>query len=52
MRVHLWSAEAVHVDLDELTQVGDEEADVNAGAAVNLGRVLAGQQTDAHGSAG
>ena len=37
-------AHAEHVEVDELAQVPGQEVDVDAGAAVDLGRVLAGEQ--------
>ena len=39
---------AVHVDVGELHQLTDEEVDVDAGATVDVGRILAGQDPDAH----
>ncbi len=41
-------AEAVHVDVDEAPQLTHEEVDVDAGAAVDLGRVLPGEDADPH----
>ena len=41
-------AEAVHVDVDDAAQLADEELDVHAGAAVDLGRVLPGQHRNPH----
>ena len=41
-------AHAVHVDVGELHQLTHEEVDVDAGAAVDIGRILAGQDPDAH----
>ena len=43
-----WRAEAVHVDVDEAAQLTHEEVDVDAGAAVDLGRVLPGEDADPH----
>ena len=42
-------AQAVHVDVDEPAQLADEEVDVHAGAAVDVGRVLPGEDADPHG---
>jgi hypothetical protein len=38
----------VHVDLDEVTQLADQELDVNTGPAVDLGWVLASQDGNLH----
>ena len=39
---------AVHLDLRELHELADEEVDVDAGAPVDVGWVLAGEDADAH----
>ena len=41
-------AEAVHVHLDELAQGGHQVFDVDAGSAVHVRWVFAGEQADAH----
>jgi hypothetical protein len=41
--------EAVHVHVGQLPQLADEELDVDAGSAVDIGWVLAGEHSDAHG---
>jgi hypothetical protein len=38
----------VHLDLRELHELADEEVDVDAGAPVDVGWVLAGEDADAH----
>ena len=42
-------AHAVHVDVDEPAQLADEEVDVHPGAAVDVGRVLPGEDRGSHG---
>ena len=42
-------AEAVHVDVDELGQLPGQEVDVDAGPAVDVGRVLPREHPDPHG---
>ena len=41
--------EAVHPDVDQAAQLSGEVLDVDAGPAVDLGRVLTGEEVDAHG---
>ena len=41
-------AHAVDPDVDQAAQLPGEVLDVHAGTAVDLGRVLTGQQVDAH----
>ena len=41
-------AEAVDVDVDQLAELADEVLDVDPGAAVDVRRVLPGEQSDAH----
>ena len=43
-----WLAHAVHVDVGQLDQLADQEVDVDAGTAVDVGRILAGEDADAH----
>jgi hypothetical protein len=42
------AAEAVDVHVDDAAQLSDEELDVDASAAVYLGRVLPRQDGDSH----
>ncbi len=41
-------AEAVHLDVDEPSQLAGEVLDVHASAAIDLRGVLAGEQRDSH----
>ena len=43
-------AHAVHVDVDQLAELTDQEVDVHAGSAVHVGRELAGEDGCAHGT--
>ena len=42
-------AHALHIDVDEVAQLGDELGHVDAGAAINAGWVLPGENRDLHG---
>ncbi len=41
-------AHAVHLDVGQLDELANEEVDVHAGTPVHVGRVLAGEDADAH----
>ena len=41
-------AEAVHIDVDQPAKFAGQVLDVNAGAAVHVRRVLAGEEGDTH----
>ena len=45
-------AEAVHVDVDQPAQLPDQELDVDAGTAVDVGRKLPGQHSHSHNRTG
>ena len=48
-RLGAFGTHAEDLEVDELTQMAGQEVDVDSGAAVDLGRVLTGQQAHAHG---
>ena len=41
-------SERVHLDIDDATQLADEELDVHSGAAVHLGGILTRQDGNPH----
>ena len=51
MCLRVWSrrAEAVHVDVDEWSQMGGQLTHVDARAPVDIGRPFAGEEADLHG---
>ena len=44
-----WLSHALHIDVDEVAEMGDELRDVDAGASVDGRRVLAGHDGHVHG---
>ena len=47
-RVGALGAHAEHLEVDQLAQMAGQEVDMDSGTAVDLGRVLTGQQAHAH----